>query len=265
MNISASNTESTVHTYTIDWQQDYVSWAVDDKILRTMYRNETYNSTTGQYHFPQSPSRIQLSLWPAGLASNGQGTIDWAGGEISWSSPYMQNGYYYAMIQDITVECYDPPSGYHNNGNKAYYYTTSAGTNDTVAIGNNNTILASFYATGDKPNYDPNASTSKSASASGTKTASSSASSSAADIETVPGVSGAGSRGDTGSSGSDTSSSASASAASSTATSSSSDGTGSSSFSQGSASSSGDSNDGARVVAGSLVALVAFFAAAMML
>jgi len=257
-NLSASNTESDVHTYTIDWQPDYTTWAVDGNIQRTLLRNETYNQTTGQYHYPQTPSRIMLSLWPAGLASNGQGTIDWAGGQISWNSPYMQNGYYYAMFKDVTVECYNPPSGYQNHGSKAYYYTTTAGTNDTVAIGNNNTVIASFQATGDKPNYDPNASQS----ASGTKTASSSSSATAdSNPESIPGVSGAGSRGDTAGANSNDESSASGSAAAAGATQSSNT-YGSNSFSQGNTNS---QSDGARVVAGSLVALVAFLAAAMML
>ncbi|KAL1304061.1 hypothetical protein AAFC00_000496 [Neodothiora populina] len=273
-NLTASNTETQAHTYTIDWQEDYVSWAVDGTILRTMFRNETYNSTTGQYHFPQSPARVQLSLWPAGSPSNGQGTIEWAGGEISWNSPYMQNGYYYAMIKDITVQCYDPPAGYQNHGDKAYYYSTTAGTNDTVVVGNNNTILASFYATGDDPKKDPNATKSKSAaSATGSKTASSASQSATPDLQTIPGVSGAGSRGDTpsdsgsgsssgssGSSGSDSSSSGSSSGSDSSGSS----GSGSTSFSQGSAPNT-NTNDGAHLMVGSLVALVAFLAAAMMI
>ena len=101
LNISAANTESTWHTYTIDWSPDYLNWMVDGVVLRTKLRNETYNSTTGQYHYPQTPSRIQFSLWPAGKSGNAQGTIDWAGGAIDWSSQYMTNGYYYAMVKDV--------------------------------------------------------------------------------------------------------------------------------------------------------------------
>jgi len=230
-------------------------------VLRTLNRNTTYNSTSGQYHYPQTPARVELSLWPAGLSSNAQGTIDWAGGEISWDSPYMQNGYYYAMFSDVNVECYDPPSGYNNDGTKAYVYTTTAGTNDTVQTVNNNTILSSFYASGDNPKYNPDASSS----ASGTKTATSSGSAAAtSDLQTVPGVSGGGVRGDgssDSSSGDTSSASGSASASSAASTSSSSSGGG---FSQG-MSGTGGTNDGSKVVAGSLVALVAFFAAAMML
>jgi hypothetical protein len=100
-NLSSPNTDSQWHTYTIDWQPDSLSWEVDGQVLRTLYRNETYNETAGQYHYPQTPSRVQFSLWPAGKAGNAQGTIEWAGGEIDWNSPYMQNGYYYAMVKDV--------------------------------------------------------------------------------------------------------------------------------------------------------------------
>jgi len=100
-NLSVSNTVSNVHTYTFDWQPDSLTWAIDGQVLRTLNRNDTYNSTTGQYHYPQSPARVQLSLWPAGLQSNGQGTIDWSGGLVDWDSSEMQNGYYYAMVNDV--------------------------------------------------------------------------------------------------------------------------------------------------------------------
>jgi hypothetical protein len=219
-------------------------------------------------------------LWPAGKAGNAQGTIEWAGGEIDWNSPYMQNGYYYAMVKDVvsldlpidhhvydanycqTVDCYSPPSGYNNQGNKAYWYENKFGTNDTVAIGNNNTILSSFLATGE----DPKKGASSSKSSTATKTGSSSSADSAtAQPETIPGVSGGGSRESGSDVGSGSSSSGnSGSSGSSGSSDSGSYSGGSSSFSQGLETGSG-TNDGNRVVAGSLVALVAFFAAAMML
>ncbi|KAK4985314.1 putative glycosidase CRH2, partial [Elasticomyces elasticus] len=99
--LSVSNTVQNTHTYTLDWQPDYITWLIDDVPLRTKFRNETYNATAGQYHFPQTPARIMLSLWPAGLPKNGQGTISWGGGLIDWNSPYMDHGYYYAMVKEV--------------------------------------------------------------------------------------------------------------------------------------------------------------------
>jgi hypothetical protein len=121
-----------------------------------------------------------LSLWPAGLPTNGQGTIDWAGGLIDWNSPYMQNGYYYAMINDVTVECYDPPRGAQGSGDETYLYTDRRGTNDTIELSDKTVILKSLYASGDNPDYDPE----------GTGTRPSSL------PESIPGVSGAGVRND---------------------------------------------------------------------
>jgi cobalamin biosynthesis Mg chelatase CobN len=167
-----------------------LTWSIDGNDQRTVKRSDTWNSTAGRFDYPQTPSRIMLSLWPAGLPSNAKGTIDWAGGEISWNSPYMQNGYYYAMVSQVTVKCYDPPSGAQKSGSKSYIYTGEAGTNDTVQITDKTQILKSFYATGENDSYDPNAS--KSSASGSTKTGTAAAESTSAEIETVPGMSGAG-------------------------------------------------------------------------
>lgn len=195
--LDASNTAQNTHTYTIDWKPDTITWSVDGKAMRTINRKDTFNSTTNKYNYPQTPSRVMLSLWPGGSPSNGQGTIDWAGGLIDWSSPYMQNGYYYAMVTDVTVQCYDPPSGADKKGDKAYVYTDGAGTEDKVSITDNDTVLSSFDATGEHPGKGGGAS----ASPDSTKTASASSSTASNAPESVPGVSGAGERGtDSGSS-----------------------------------------------------------------
>lgn len=271
--LPTSNTRTTTHTYTVDWTEDSITWSIDGKSMRTLNKEDTWNSTTGAYAFPQTPSRIQLSLWPAGLESNGQGTVNWAGGLVNWDSEYMQNGYYYAMVNDVNVECYDPPSGYTNNGDKAYYYMDTRGTNQSVAIGNNNTILSSFMATGDNPSFDPNAKPSGS-----TKSASASSSSASmtATPESVPGISGGGnaqtsgdaptgeSNGDA--SGSSSNSGSSGSGTDSSSASQSSGSSGSSGFSQGASSDgTGSSSDAPKIVAGSAVALIGFFIAALML
>ncbi|PYI02496.1 concanavalin A-like lectin/glucanase [Aspergillus sclerotiicarbonarius CBS 121057] len=64
----------------------------------------TWNATSNRYQYPQTPSRMQLSLWPAGRAGSAQGTIDWAGGDIDWNSAGIQDqGYYSASFANITV------------------------------------------------------------------------------------------------------------------------------------------------------------------
>jgi len=179
-NISAANTNTVTHTYTIDWTPDQITWSVDGAALRTKKRSETWNSTGNRYDFPQTPSRIQLSLWPAGLPSNAQGTIDWSGGVIDWSSPYMSNGYYYALFTDVNVQCYSPPPGASVSGSKSYVYTDRIATNQSIKITDDVTVLKSLYASGNNPDFNPY----------GTSAVPSDA------PQTVPGVNGIGTRGD---------------------------------------------------------------------
>ena len=108
------------HTYTIDWSPDQLTWAVDGKVLRTVKKSDTYNETSSRYSYPVSPARVQLSLWPAGLPTNPEGTIEWAGGEISWNSQYMTNGYYYAQVDSLSIDCYDTPSDAKVSGDVSY-------------------------------------------------------------------------------------------------------------------------------------------------
>ncbi|KAF2737659.1 hypothetical protein EJ04DRAFT_430525 [Polyplosphaeria fusca] len=147
------DTVSHVHNYCIDWKPDTLDWYIDDEKLRSLKRTDTWNATSGRFDYPQTPSRIMLSLWPAGLPTNAKGTIEWAGGEIDWNSQYMQNGYYYAMVEEVTVECYDPPPMAIKKGSKAYLYTDEAATNNTVEITDDLIILGSLYASGEDPDF----------------------------------------------------------------------------------------------------------------
>lgn len=144
-----------MHEYCIDWKEDSLTWSIDGNSQRTLERKNTWNATSGRFDYPQTPARIMLSLWPAGLPTNEKGTVDWAGGEIDWNSPYMQNGYYYARFQEVTVECYDPPSGAQIKGQKTYKYTDKAGTNNTVAITDDVVVLGSLMGTGEEPGEAP--------------------------------------------------------------------------------------------------------------
>lgn len=226
----SGDTVSSTHVYTVDWQPDQLSWAVDGQVLRTVKRSDTWNATANRYSYPQTPARIMLSLWPAGLAGNAEGTVQWAGGEIDWNSPYMNDGYYYALVKDVSVECYDPPSGAQVSGSKSYVYTDDSGTNSTVKIVDDVVVLKSLYANGDNPNYCPDCPASSSAGSKPTSTAAKPSYT----PQTVPGEVGAGGRSDT--SGSSDSGSGSGSG---------------SSGSSGSGSSQGDSGSGTNSASGS--------------
>ena len=201
LNLSVTDTFGTYHTYEIDWTPDALTWSVDGTSLRTVFRNQTWNATSNQYHYPQTPSRVQLSLWPAGLASNGQGTVAWSGGLVDWNSADIKNaGYYYAVVKDVNVQCYDPPNGAKVSGSKSYIYNSASGTNNTVETTNDNTVLKSLLGTGTNMSADY-------PSASGTNSGPAATS----NVATVPGLSGAGpgTNGQRGSDGSGTSGSGS--------------------------------------------------------
>ena len=167
-----------MHDYEVDWTPDAITWSIDGNSVRTLNREDTWNETANRYSYPQTPGQIQLSLWPAGLASNGQGTINWAGGLVEWNSQYMVNGYYYAAFDSVEIKCYDPPSGAASNGSKSYVYTDDLMTNSSIETTNLNTVLSSFLATGLNETAG-----------SKTQSAGSSATSS---VNTIPGLTGAG-------------------------------------------------------------------------
>lgn len=157
------NAYSSWHDYEIDWTPDSITWSVDGQVAREVLKKDTYNSTRKDYDFPQTPSRVQLSIWPGGLASNAKGTREWAGGDIQWSGhPDIDTlGYYYAQVKSVEIECYNPPSTVKKQGSKSYVYTDNSGDDSQIMITDKNTILKSLAATGtdqgkdfDKTNKD---------------------------------------------------------------------------------------------------------------
>ena len=141
------------HIYEIDWKPDTLTWSIDSKVVRTVNREDTFNSTTNSWGYPQTPARVQLSLWPAGTSANAPGTVSWAGGLIDWNSEDVQQaGYFFARIKEVSIQCYDPPQGAKETGKQAYIYDDKSGLNDTVEMVDKDTILKSLLGTGLDPN-----------------------------------------------------------------------------------------------------------------
>lgn len=263
MTVSGSDTFSDFHTYEVDWQPDSLTWSVDGSLMRTLNKNDTFNKTDNQYHYPQTPARVELSLWPAGLSKNGEGTVAWAGGLIDWNSQDVKtNGYFYAMYSDVNVQCYQSPAGANVSGSDSYVYTGTNGVQSDIATTNDPTILKSLLGTGTDMSKDyPKAA----------KASSAGAAAATSEVATVPGLTGAGpgtdgtrGGGSTGSSGTDQGGSSggsqSSSASGSTAT-------GIGGFSQGdqTKSSSSEAPKGEVALKGSaFAALVAFIGMLMM-
>jgi len=100
------DTSFNYHTYTIDWQPDALSWGVDGNTIRTVNKEDTLDPATGIYHYPTTPSRVQLSIWPAGIESVAEGTREWAGGMIDWSDPdFVAAGQFYALVKSVEIKC----------------------------------------------------------------------------------------------------------------------------------------------------------------
>lgn len=148
-NISLSDTYGNYHTYEIDWTPEKITWSVDGQVGRELNKEDTYNATSKRYDFPQTPSRVQLSLWPGGLATNDIGTINWAGGEIDWNSEEVQeNGYYFVSVKDIEITCYDPPATAKKTGDVSYIYDNVSGYEGNVVISNKKTVMKSLLGSG---------------------------------------------------------------------------------------------------------------------
>ncbi|KAI5457600.1 concanavalin A-like lectin/glucanase domain-containing protein [Mariannaea sp. PMI_226] len=191
-NISVSDTFDDWHTYEVRWTPDKIDWVIDGKVGRTKLRADTWNDETKNFDFPQTPARVQLSIWPGGLASNNKGTVDWAGGEIDWNAPDIQNyGYYFATFSEVDIECYNSPTAPGTNKNTGYYYDNIRCTNDTVVDGDKSTIIASLQASGLDPNKGKKTATKSSSS----KTSTSDDSSESSEPASIPGG-GNGSSGD---------------------------------------------------------------------
>lgn len=158
-NSTVNNTYEYYHLYEMDWQEDKIDWYVDGEKVRTLEKEATWNDTTKRYDYPQTPSRIQVSLWPGGDGSNGVGTIEWAGGLVDWDSEDIQQyGYFYAQVKNIYVDTYDLPDhislqGNSSNGDDyhAFLYNNTKGDDTDIYLTNKKTWLGSDDATG----FDP--------------------------------------------------------------------------------------------------------------
>ncbi|KZT61442.1 glycoside hydrolase family 16 protein, partial [Calocera cornea HHB12733] len=117
-NYSATNGQTTsgltdtydnFHDFTIDWQPNTLQWLVDGSVVRTVNKSDTLKTDAQgtRYEYPSTPSRVQISIWPAGISSSAEGTVEWAGGMINWNDPdYLAtNNSFVAYVQSVQVTC----------------------------------------------------------------------------------------------------------------------------------------------------------------
>ncbi|WVQ64265.1 uncharacterized protein L199_002427 [Kwoniella botswanensis] len=138
----SSDASSNFHTYTFDWQEDYMNWLIDGQVVRTVLKTDTLSDDGSQYKYPSTPSRIQLSIWPAGISSSAQGTIDWAGGMIDWTDPdYTSNGYFWNTLQSVKISCANEDDQSNSTTGWAYQGNDTQGI-PIVTVTNASTLLS---------------------------------------------------------------------------------------------------------------------------
>lgn len=143
-----SDTFSSYHNYTIDWQPDALTFSIDGSVQRTVKKSDTVDPKTGITNYPSTPSRIQLSLWPAGIDGTAPGTVQWAGGMINWDDPdYKAAGHFYATVKSVSVKCSSVQKPNVNTTSYIYQNSTDK-SSPAVALSNRSTLLNSAPVVG---------------------------------------------------------------------------------------------------------------------
>lgn len=138
-----SDTFANYHDYTIDWQPDTLTFSVDNNVVRTIKASDFQAGGINQY--PNTPSRIQVSIWPAGIDSMPPGTVQWAGGMINWQDgDYQSAGHFYTLLKSVQIECSEASvvNGTKQSDTTGYVYGTNASSSQPgVAFTNASTLI----------------------------------------------------------------------------------------------------------------------------
>lgn len=189
--------QETVHTYTVDWTKDAISWIVDGNTLRTV----KYADAKGGSRFPQTPMRLRLGIWAGGDSSNGEGTIEWAGGVTDYTqAPFTM------YVESVKIVNYTPADSYKFTDTSGSYQNIKA--SNSTSDDSSSTTTGSSSSSTDSSSSNTDSGSSSTSSDASTTSGSSSASSTG---------SGGGSSSESGSSSGSGSSSASGSSAGSSA------------------------------------------------
>ncbi|KAL4789138.1 concanavalin A-like lectin/glucanase domain-containing protein [Aspergillus venezuelensis] len=124
--VSVSNPNTEFHTYTIDWTSEKTEWFVDGESVRTLNYADAVDGT----NYPQTPMRVRIGIWAGGDPDNGQGTIEWAGGETDYSAaPFTM------YVSSVSITNYNPADSYTWTDTTGNYDSIEAkngtGTSDT--------------------------------------------------------------------------------------------------------------------------------------
>jgi hypothetical protein len=161
---NVNSPQTTEHVYTLDWNSDKTTWAIDGTVVRTL----NYGDAVGGQNYPQTPMQIRLGNWVAGRPGNAQGTVDWAGGIADLSkAPF--NFY----VKTCSVTNYNPSSSYTYSDESGSFQSinTGSGSSETSSIASANiSAINTSSVQPNKPVSDSASSTTPTAAPSSTVT-----------------------------------------------------------------------------------------------
>ena len=109
---AVSDPQDTWHTYTVSWQEDATTWSIDGNVVRTLNYADAKSGT----RYPQTPMRIRIGIWAGGDPSNGEGTIEWAGGVTNYAdAPYTM------YVKNVDIVNANPAESYTYTDNSGSY------------------------------------------------------------------------------------------------------------------------------------------------
>ncbi|KAF2669796.1 concanavalin A-like lectin/glucanase [Microthyrium microscopicum] len=114
---AVANPQTTSHTYKVDWSNSTIVWSIDGTPVRTL----NYADAASGTRFPQTPMRVRIGIWAGGDPSNGEGTIEWAGGLTDYTkAPYTM------YLQSVSVTNLSP--------GKSYTYSDTSGSSGSIKV-----------------------------------------------------------------------------------------------------------------------------------
>ncbi|GIC88708.1 glycoside hydrolase family 16 protein [Aspergillus udagawae] len=122
---TVSTPQDEFHSYKVVWTAATITWYIDGTSVRTL----EYADAVDGNNYPQTPIVVKLGIWAGGDSSNGEGTIEWAGGETDYDDvPFTM------YVKSVNIINYNPAASY-NYTDKTGTYTSIVASNSTTGSG----------------------------------------------------------------------------------------------------------------------------------
>ncbi|GFG20251.1 probable glycosidase crf1 [Aspergillus udagawae] len=122
---TVSTPQDEFHSYKVVWTAAAITWYIDGTSVRTL----EYADAVDGNNYPQTPMVVKLGIWAGGDPSNGEGTVEWAGGETDYDDvPFTM------YVKSVNIINYNPAASY-NYTDKTGTYTSIVASNSTTGSG----------------------------------------------------------------------------------------------------------------------------------